>query len=259
MSAPPRAAAARAKTAGGAELFSSVPRRHLWSTTVEQIRELITSGRLVVGAQLPGERELCQQLAISRVSLREAIRVLESMGYVDVRPGRGTFVRSVAPGAEASMVGWLRDHTDRVEQLFEVRELVEPGIAAIVARRRDPEVLAALDEAVAALLAASEAGELRTAIDADAAFHAILAGATGNTIIDGLMRQVIQVIGEERLASLSVPGQVARAARDHRRIRDAITDGDPDAAAAAMHHHLSEARRHIREWVAAAAVDDFSI
>ena len=59
------------------DLFTSVRRAHLWSSAVDQIRDLIESGRLAPGDKLPGERELCQQLGISRVSLREAIRVLE--------------------------------------------------------------------------------------------------------------------------------------------------------------------------------------
>jgi GntR family transcriptional repressor for pyruvate dehydrogenase complex len=90
------------------ELFTSLRRTHLWSTAVEQIKELILSGRLTPGTRLPGERELCLQLGISRVSLREAIRVLEHSGHLEVKPGRGTYVRDAAEPSGERLATWLR-------------------------------------------------------------------------------------------------------------------------------------------------------
>src|SRR6266536_3350468 len=75
------------------ELFHAVERKHVWTAVVDQIRELIDSGRLAQGERLPSERQLCAQLRVSRVSVREALRVLESVGYVEVRSGPGTYVR----------------------------------------------------------------------------------------------------------------------------------------------------------------------
>ena len=229
--------------------FTSVRRAHLWNGAVDQIRRLIDDGRMAPGERLPGERELCQLLGISRVSLREAIRVLESMGYVEVKPGRGTFARDPARAAASVLEGWLREHTDLVRQLFELRLLVEPGLAAMAARRRDPALLPALAATVEALAAADAVGDTSQAIAADAEFHHILAHATGNSIIDGLMGQLMHVLGEERRASLQIPGQVERALVGHRTILAAVAAGDEPAAQQAMRRHLEDALRYIDAWL----------
>ncbi|MCC6790962.1 MAG: FadR family transcriptional regulator [Thermomicrobiales bacterium] len=229
------------------ELFSSVRRAHLWSSAVDQIRDLIESGRLPAGSRLPGERELCQQLGISRVSLREAIRVLESHGFVEVRPGRGTYAR--LPEPDRSLETWLREHNDHLHQLFELRGLVEPGLARLAARRRDAAVIAALETTVRELELVADLDDLSLAVAADAEFHRILAHATGNSIIDELMGQAMLALGDERRASLQIPGQIGRAAAGHRAILTAIAAGDSAAAEEEMRRHLGDAILYIDSWM----------
>jgi GntR family transcriptional repressor for pyruvate dehydrogenase complex len=236
---------ARVQVEDGAnvELFTSLRRTHLWSTAVEQIKELIATGRLTPGTRLPGERELCQQLGISRVSLREAIRVLEHSGHLEVKPGRGTFVRDSSLPSSERLSTWLRGHNDLVHQLFEVRELVEPGLAAIAARRRDPVTINALFDSINEQVSALNHDDFSTGIAADRRFHQILARATGNAIVNELTRQMIQIIGEEQRASLQIPGQLERAIAGHRAIANAIRGGDETGASAAMRQHLRDATR----------------
>ncbi|MFM9106519.1 MAG: FadR/GntR family transcriptional regulator, partial [Chloroflexota bacterium] len=236
---------------GAPSPFSSLTRVSLWTTAVEQIRDLIETGRLVPGERLPGERELCQQLGISRVSLREAIRVLESAGYLDVRPGRGTFVLPPPVSPEVDPIAaWLRDHDDIVHHLFELRLLVEPGIAALAAQRRTPAMAAALREQADLLASAAAAGDREASNAADAAFHRLLAAATGNPVVGQLVPGMMQVIGEERRASLAIPGQLERAAAGHRAILAAVEAGDPGAAERAMRQHLRDAIHYIERWIA---------
>lgn len=232
------------------QLFASVRRDHLWSSAAEQIRNLIESGRLPAGTRLPGERDLCQQFGISRVSLREAIRALESAGYVEVKPGRGTFVRDPAMLHRESLASWLREHSDRVHKLFELRELIEPGLAALAARRRDPETELALRGTIEEMTFAAQRGDIPMAVAADAEFHRLLAHATANTIIDELMEQVMHVIGEERRASLQIPGQIERAIAGHEAILAAVSAGDAPGAEEAMRRHLRDAIRYIDQWLA---------
>jgi GntR family transcriptional regulator, transcriptional repressor for pyruvate dehydrogenase complex len=216
---------------GAPSPFSSLPRANLWSTAVEQIRGLVDSGRLAPGDRLPGERDLCLQLGISRVSLREAIRVLESAGYLAVKPGRGTFVLAPpAPAAADPLAAWLREHDDLVRQLFELRLLVEPGVAALAAERHDGGTLAAL----------------AATIDA-------LAGATGNAMVGELVPRMMQAIGEERRASLAVPGQLDRAVAGHRAILAAVRAHDGPAAEDAMRRHLRDALHYIDRWLRGSA------
>lgn len=223
------------------EIFTSLRRTHLWSTAVEQIKELILSGRLTPGTRLPGERELCQQLGISRVSLREAIRVLEHSGHLEVKPGRGTYVRDASHPSGERLAVWLREHDDLMHQLYQVRELVEPGLAANAARRRDPVIINALLDSIAELSSALHHDDLPTGIAADRRFHEILARATGNAIVNELTKQVIQVIGEQqRTTVFQIPGQLERTIACHRAIASAIRGGDEAGASGAMKQHLRD-------------------
>lgn len=239
-------------TAGnGGTPFRNVPRANLWSTAVEQIRDLIDSGRLAPGDRLPGERELCQHLGISRVSLREAIRVLESAGYLAVKPGRGTFVLSPPAPVEADpLAAWLREHDDLVRQLFELRLLVEPGVAALAAERHDDARAAALQNTIDDLATAANAADLPRAIAADAEFHRLLAAATGNKMVGELVPRMMQAIGDERRASLAVPGQLERAVAGHAEILRAMAASDAPSAEAAMRRHLHDALHYIDRWLA---------
>jgi len=138
------------------ELFHAVERKHVWTAVVDQIRELIDSGRLAQGERLPSERQLCAQLRVSRVSVREALRVLESVGYVEVRSGSGTYVRRAPsppgppdpPGTagppSSPLRQWLRVHDTLVAELAELRELAEPGLAGLTATRMDDEAVSRL-------------------------------------------------------------------------------------------------------------------
>ena len=104
------------------EKFSSVSRNAVWATAADQIKELIENGTLPAESKLPSERALCERLGISRVSLREALRVLENDGYVSVKAGRGTFVRSPSdwqPDAPGVLLEeWGRQHDELLDKLW---------------------------------------------------------------------------------------------------------------------------------------------
>lgn len=236
-----------------ANLFNQVAQQRLWKSAVEQIRGLIESGDLQVGQRLPSERELCRRLGISRVSLREATRVLESTGYVEVRPGRGTFVRDRQGLEHKPLYDWLRQQDRLIHQLFEFRELVEPGIAALAAQRRDRRDLGRLWATIEEMKQANAADDLIGSVAADAQFHRLLAAVTHNSIVDQLMSQMMHVLGEERRVSLRIPGQIERAIAGHTEILEAVERRQPELAEAAMRTHLRDARRYIDAWVRTSA------
>ena len=128
--------------------YSPLSPKPLWTAAVEQIRTLIESGEIAVGSRLPAERELCRQLGISRISLRESLRVLQSTGYVETRPGSGTYARLPEPVAEEPISSWIAKDLHILE-LFELRRAVEPGIAGLAALRHgDDDTLAAMEATI---------------------------------------------------------------------------------------------------------------
>jgi len=219
--------------------YSPLSPKPLWTAAVEQIRELIESGKIPVGERLPAERELCRQLGISRISLRESLRVLQSTGYVETRPGSGTYARLPEPLEETPISEWIAKDI-HVLELFDLRRAVEPGIAGLAALRHDDEHIRAMEATLEEMADDAQTDHAR-AVAADAEFHRLLGYCIGNSAITTLVDQIQDIAGVERRLSLAVPGQRLRAIDDHRRILDAVRRGDEDQAMSAMRAHLDAA------------------
>ena len=112
---------------------------------VEELAGEIRMGKLEPGAKLPSERGLCERFGASRSSVREALRVLNSRGLIEVQVGRGSFVFDfTAPRSESPLLFWEHNHETPLGTLLEVRLAIEPHIAALAARRVGEEHLGQL-------------------------------------------------------------------------------------------------------------------
>ncbi|MFI5559270.1 FadR/GntR family transcriptional regulator [Amycolatopsis japonica] len=221
-------------------------REQVWSATVDHLRTMIDSGRLPAGSRLPAERALCEQLGISRGSLRQALRVLDSIGYVQVRPGSGTYVRENLD--EQPLRGWFSEHEQLVEKLFDLRTTVEPTLAERLARDHTPRVLARLESTVDEMDQAAADGDMLRVIAADAEFHRVIAGNAGNDDVTDLLRSVLSLVGEERRAALRLPGQIKKAVDEHRAILEAIRRSDAAAAREITLRHLLDAKTYVHDY-----------
>ncbi len=223
-------------------------REQVWSATVDHLRTMIDSGRLPAGSRLPAERALCEQLGISRGSLRQALRVLDSIGYVQVRPGSGTYVREDIE--ERPLRGWFSEHEQLVEKLFDLRTTVEPTLAERLALDHTPRVLARLESTVDEMDRAATDGDMLRVIAADAEFHRVIAGNAGNDDVTDLLRSVLSLVGEERRAALRLPGQIRKAVDEHRAILEAIRRSDAVAAREITRKHLLDAKTYVHDYTA---------
>ncbi|WP_181773458.1 FadR/GntR family transcriptional regulator [Amycolatopsis pittospori] len=223
-------------------------REQVWSATVDHLRTMIDSGRLPAGSRLPAERALCEQLGISRGSLRQALRVLDSIGYVQVRPGSGTYVREDIE--ERPLRGWFAEHEQLVEKLFDLRTTVEPTLAERLAVDHTPRVLARLESTVDEMDQAAADGDMLRVIAADAEFHRVIAGNAGNDDVTDLLRSVLSLVGEERRAALRLPGQIRKAIDEHRAILEAIRRSDAAAAREITRKHLLDAKTYVHDYTA---------
>lgn len=220
---------------------SPVVRRTLSAQVAQRIRDAIEGGAYGAGERLPSERELCVQFGVSRTALREAQRELERTGYVEVRHGSGSFVRSRLHAQRRALADWLGNHDNPIANLLEMRSLLEPGVAELAARRADAAGVAALQACVDAM---TEPGAgIDDAIAADERFHGVLAELTGNPLVAQLIGYTLTAMGGERNVTLSTPEGVRAAALGHQRVVDAIRAADPAAAARAMQLHLDDATR----------------
>ena len=124
---------ARADRAIDVELIKST---RIYEEIVRQIKSMITEGRLKSGDQLPPERDLAEKFLVSRTSVREALRALEPLGLVEIRPGEGTFVREVSIESLIQPLALVMvSQREAIGELFEARRLLEPMIAGLAASR----------------------------------------------------------------------------------------------------------------------------
>ena len=211
----------------------ALSKTNLADTAVEAIRTEILEHRWTVGEKLPNEAALSAMLSVSRGTVREAVRVLVSQGYLETRQGSGTYVLSTAdsvrPLGMARRAG-LRDQ-------FEARLALDAEAARLAALRHTPAVIAGLR----ALLAARGdygSGDKAGFIARDFAFHQAVVAASQNVVLIGMYDFFSALIAETIDATLGQelpePDMAAHVA-----IVDAIESGSPDAADAAVRRFMA--------------------
>jgi GntR family transcriptional repressor for pyruvate dehydrogenase complex len=227
-------------------LYKVVQASRLYEQIVQQIEESIHKGELTEGSQLPAERDLAKQFGVSRTAVREAIKALQEKGLVDAFPGRGTFVTN---GTSNSMRRYLdriikSGEPDGWAYVVEMREILEPEIAAMAAARATDQDLATMREAVEVMDDASRESDVF--IEADLDFHLALAEAAGNPIVLSLIDSIVGLLREQRLRIFRIAGGPQRGQDHHRRILESIERRDAPGARAAMQAHLSQVREDSR-------------
>lgn len=218
-----------------------VKRSRIYEHIVGQINALIREGRWAPGDQIPPERELAERFKVSRTSVREALRALEMQGIIDSRQGGGTFVRTgdtemlVGPLAAAILRG-----RRELAEVLEVRELIEPGIARLAARRATAEHVAELETLLQRQRECIAAE--RSFVEEDTAFHYTLAKAADNHILLRLHNVILDVLRESRQSYLHVPNRPQMSLRGHEAMLAAVKAKDVDAAYRASLAHITEVR-----------------
>ena len=217
--------------------IAPVKSTRIYEEIVRQIKAMISEGRLKSGDQLPPERDLAEKFLVSRTSVREALRALESVGLIEIRPGEGTFVREISVDALVEPLALvLLSQRALIGELFEARRLLEPIICGLAARRatRDEvhEMERILDEQ------AKEIAAGNTGLAQDAAFHAAIGTASHNRAITRILHAIMDLLSQSREEAISTPGRPTRSHEDHRRVLDAIRAGNAAAAERAMVDHI---------------------
>ncbi|WP_266393195.1 FadR/GntR family transcriptional regulator [Streptomyces canus] len=225
-------------------------RRGVHGQIVEALARRILGGEIPEGATLDLVA-LQSELDVSLTALRESLKVLAAKGMVDARQKRGTFVRSRADWnlLDADVLRWQfeggrKTEADRalLQNLAEVRAIIEPAAVRLAAERRTEADLAALDEAIAAMDRAES--DPAHAVDADLAFHRALLTATHNELLER-MEMVIEsgLAHRDRIVHSSPHSEDPLPA--HRAVLDAVRQRDPSAAEAAMRALLEQAGRDL--------------
>jgi GntR family transcriptional regulator, transcriptional repressor for pyruvate dehydrogenase complex len=225
-------------------MLKAIKKTRLYEEVVGQLHQLIDDGRLKAGDRLPSERELAETFRVSRSSVREAIKTLENQGMVISRPGSGTFITAVNVEAIIPpLASLLSRGKDALVDLFEMRCLVEPGIAALAAERATPADILRLKEICAAQ--EQEINRDTSAVDSDAAFHLTIGRATHNAALQRLVASIVEILKPIREKSLQTPSRAHKSLASHREILVAIERHDPELARQAMQRHIQAVEQNV--------------
>ena len=242
----PKPSAAASGVVGGAGAVAPVTAAR---AVADRLIAAIAVGDYSPGERLPAERELAAMLEVSRVTVRAALADLREAGYVEARRGRsgGSFVRtdwgSRTAGAVHSLLG---EGWERMEELFDMRRLIESLVARTAAERHTP----ADDEAIgAALLRYERADDSVTARAADVDFHRSIAAAAHNPSLAALSRQLLAQVSLGISHEPFTPQLRDRALPHHRALAEAIAAGNPDVAAEIARDHFRITEDALREVV----------
>ena len=220
---------------------SELPRAGLGATLASRLAAMIRSGELSPGARLPTEMQLVERFAVSRAVVREAIARLKTDGFVESRQGSGAFV-AAKPGLANFRIDGQLQAAD-LAHVFELRGVIEVGMAELAAQRRSKADVAALDAAFMQMHQALEEGA--DGAEADDAFHAAIATAAHNPYLAQFATFLAQHFSATRQLTWQPEardsGSTLAAQTEHLDLLKAIRRGDAEAAAFAARRHIAGA------------------
>ncbi|MBM9615217.1 FadR family transcriptional regulator [Desulfobulbus rhabdoformis] len=207
---------------------------------VSQIEGLIKNGQLKAGERLPAERFLAEKFQVSRNTVREAIKALAESGIVASRRGSGTFV---AEGALRHIVEGASRQRTRLNEIFELRKIFEPQIAALAAKRITREQLAELGQVLEEQAKAKESGV--NEVELDERFHHLIAQATGNRALLDLYETLSGILGESRISELQSKERYLNSIDNHKKILKALSCQSEKEAAQCMRRHMDQVEQNL--------------
>jgi GntR family transcriptional repressor for pyruvate dehydrogenase complex len=180
---------------------------------------------------------LARRFGVSRGSVRDAFRMLEILGLLEMRHGQGTFPRELSVDRLVTpLAAVLTARPDLQDELMDMRRMFEPAVARVAALRGTDDDVAALESVLNAQRRKLRTGQ--STLVEDTAFHAALSRATRNRVIVHVMETLNNLLVESRKLSLRQKGRPERSLQGHEAIVKAVQQRDPDAAARAMHDHI---------------------
>jgi GntR family transcriptional repressor for pyruvate dehydrogenase complex len=237
-------------------MFIPLQRKRFSDEIVEQIILLIKEGRLKPGDSLPSEREISEKLNVSRPPLREALKTLETLGFIEIRQRRKSIVKSVADfSLQAPLAKVLQGDAAMVVQLLQVRKILESWAAAEASRLATEDDLKNLEAVYRDLERDFRNNEL--GVDADVRFHLSIYQATRNTVLSHIASTLLSLLHQAQRVTRQVMFEETinreRLLQQHRAIFDAIRERNPDQAGEAMRTHLDYAENYfISRWAGSA-------
>lgn len=225
-------------------IIKPIRSRRLSEIAVDQITSLIEEGHFDIGEKLPSERQLMEQFDISRASVREALRVLESQALIRVQPGKGAYILGTISQSDIleGLLNWLKVNANEMLDVIAVRETLECYAAQLAAQHRSNEVVEKLINSIAEMRACVERGAFIEATHADREFHRLLYEASGNQFLKVLGDSIVASLHAARHSIIRIPKRAEKSLEEHEAIVEAISAGDSMKAIDEVTRHIQSVR-----------------
>jgi DNA-binding FadR family transcriptional regulator len=233
--------------------FPRVERRRLSETVAGQLEEAILSGDFQTGHRLPAEQALADQFGVSRNVVREAFKMLQERGLIEVLNGSGAYVaRPNTLATSNALARYLRllGANSSVKALYEVRKIIEGSNARLAAERADADDLARMAVCLDQMQSNMDSIERWSAADLD--FHQAVAQATHNPFLSAILQPLVEQLRGMIAEGYLVPGAVQTGLEAHQRLYGCIAEHDPEAALQAMLDHLQDSEMRVETVLAPA-------
>jgi DNA-binding FadR family transcriptional regulator len=223
-----------------------VKREAVMDTVARRIESLIRSGELKAGSLLPPEPKLAVMLNVSRSSLREALKGLVFLGLIKARPGYGTYIHSSLSRVMSRHFQWMfLLHEIKYLELYELRQILEPAVAALAARRASKDDIEKMQSAIHEMRKSFDRPEHYMA--AEMAFHEGFTQAAKNAATQTMLRMMYDALAEGRRRVLPLISDIEQNFRRHERIFKCILKRDAKGARKAVLDDLHYAEALLRK------------
>jgi GntR family transcriptional repressor for pyruvate dehydrogenase complex len=221
--------------------------------TIEAIKQYLLSGNVKRGVKLMTENELAERLGVGRSTVREAIRTLQAMGYIEIIPNKGAFAVITSSEEEKLLnqgtTKWIKDNINDIDEFFEIRKCLEPFAARLAATRIDGEKEKKLLLALETFKQCCDAEDKNALAEAEINFHTEIFNCSGNQLFIGIYKQLhntFKLYAHNSYASNDVLDYVNDS---HRKIYMAIVARQPDAAESEMVAHIEASAKIVHSMI----------
>jgi GntR family transcriptional repressor for pyruvate dehydrogenase complex len=214
-----------------------VERISIIDQVIQQIENSILNGEYAIGSKLPAELKQCQTLSVGRSTVREAYRMLQAIGLIELRPGKGAFVKNDQRSTQESIREWFIEKEAELTDLMEVRMAVEPLAVSLAIRKGTKQQIAQIEEIHKQFKKASVDANMIQLAELDESFHTAIVVASNNHLFIKIHKLISDSFKEYRAKVFATPLNI-NALEPHCRIVEAIKCKDEQAAMDSINEHL---------------------
>jgi len=232
-------------------LFKQANRASMGDHVWEQFVQLLNSGQYKLGEKLPPEAVMCEELQVSRPVLREVLRTLRYLGYLETVQGGGTYIAKMPLNSTLSEIKLrLALESTQLMEVWELRYIIEVAVAGLAAERATDTEIENIQQAAEhyekSVLDGTNPNET---IESTQKFHNEIARAAHNAVLMDVLEDISNLLTQSRESSIQVEGSSERATSHHRRIANAISDHNVPGAKEAMREHLLDVQRDLLSYI----------